>query len=73
MVEPEPEQPMFTITFDGDGVCCNGPEMSPATTRIKGVLDVRDQDSWDEYGLVVVSIEEDKSSPIWKPGSAPDY
>ena len=53
--------PMFTITFDGDQCAYNGPDTLPSGQRIKTVLDVTDQDAYENYGFAVVTLYGDKT------------
>ncbi len=57
----EPAQPAFTITFDGDQCMYDGPDTLPSGQRIKTVLDVTDQDAYENYGFAVVTLYGDKT------------
>ncbi|MCB9142529.1 MAG: nuclear transport factor 2 family protein [Anaerolineales bacterium] len=61
VAKAEPEQPAFTITFDGDQCAYDGPDTLPSGQRITTVLDVTDQNAYRSYGFAVVTLYGDKT------------
>jgi hypothetical protein len=50
----------ITVTFDGDQCVYNGPGRVPAG-QVTVILDVEDQKDYEEYGLAVVTLDDDKT------------
>ncbi len=59
--EAEPAYHTFTVTFDGDQCALDGPDPWLSSQRTTIVLDVTDQDAYDEYGIVAVTLNEGKT------------
>jgi hypothetical protein len=58
MAQMEAEEPVFTVTFEGDQCSVSGMDTLTAGQPVTMKLDVTDQDEFDQYGFVMVTLHE---------------